>query len=162
MPSITKLPPPTTIPICSPPSSSLKTYVSLIFVDVEVFVITEWNDLKECDWCGGKIDKGLDFSSEVKILPRFFCSYECSRAKDYNTTLFIGVVFSLGSIVLFLGALAFPILSAPLLGGEVFIILLLGQFIGWPLMWCAKDSRNFRKAIPRDSRRERLVGEPLD
>lgn len=124
--------------------------------------MTEWDDLKECDWCGGRYDKSFDSRGEKKIPPQFICSYECKMAKEYFTVLFMGFTLSIGSIALFAVSLVYPPLSIAFSGGGgVFIILVFGQAIGWPLMWCAKDSRRFRKEIPRDTRKGRRVGEPL-
>jgi hypothetical protein len=82
---------------------------------------------------------------------------------DYFRTLVYGVVFAFGSILLLVGAIAFPfIIQQSIQLPGLFFILLMGQMIGWPMMWCAKDSRNARRSVPKDSRKGRRVDEPLE
>ncbi|MFW9788830.1 MAG: hypothetical protein ACFFE2_17215 [Candidatus Thorarchaeota archaeon] len=127
---------------------------------VEGSTITEWEDLKVCDWCGGRFEKGFDGVRKKRIPPSYFCSYECSLASGYYRTLLYGVVFVFGSFLLLVGWLVFPVLvedafQFPILFG----FLLFGQVLGWPMMWCAKDSRTHRRTTPQDSKRGQMVGE---
>ena len=93
-----------------------------------------------------------------KIRRYYYCSYDCELANDYYRTLLVGIAFPFGSILLFVGTLLLPIVNEAF-GQGIFIILFFGQFFGWPMLWCAFDTRRLRRTIPHNSRVGRLVGD---
>jgi len=128
-------------------------------VAIEGCSISELREYKKCDWCGGKYDRV--FGPPTRKSSRYdFCSYECSLAHDYYTTLLVALGASFGGFLLLVGYFTIPYISQNF--EEALIIALFGVAIGLPFLWCAKNSRNTRKSVPRDSRKGRRVDEPLE
>ena len=128
-------------------------------VTVEGSNITEREESKECDWCGGTYYRGFK-AQEVELRDNKLCLYECYLAYDYRRTVLVEIILIGCGILFLVESMVGPYFPGSPFDFSRMLGLILTWGVGLPSLFIVRSSRKVRKEIPQHSRTGMIVEEP--